>query len=85
MAVRFSVEMVFDLPQRAGLLASGKVLEGVISKGTVLQDETTGARTTVIGVEFGTPADRQTGRVTLLLARTVPTPVVEGRVLTNAT
>lgn len=83
--VRFSVEMVFDLPQRGGLLASGKVLEGEVSPGTVLWDEATGARTTVLGVEFETPADRRNGRTTLLLERTVPTPAVQGRVLTTVT
>lgn len=82
--VRFSVEMVLDLPQRGGLLASGVVLSGEISTGTVLRDESTGARTTVLGVQFESPADRRTGRTTLLLERTVPTPAVTGRVLTSS-
>jgi len=83
--VRFSIETVFDLPHRGGLLASGTLLEGEITRGAVLRDEATGMRTTVLGVEFETPADRRTGRTTLLLERTVPTPVVVGRVLTNST
>jgi len=66
-------------------LASGRVLSGVISKGTVLRDETSGAQTTVLAVEFLTPADREAGRRTLLLERTTPSPVVEGRVLTSPT
>jgi hypothetical protein len=79
--VRFSVEEVFDLPARGGLLALGTVLEGVISEGMVLQDEATGARTTVLGVEFHAPP----GRSTLVLERTDPSPVADGRVLTSPT
>jgi hypothetical protein len=81
--VRFSVEMVFDLPHRGGLLASGKVLDGEISAGMTLWDETTGARARVLGVEFESPADRRFGRTTLLIERTPATPVVEGRVLST--
>lgn len=83
--VRFSVEKVFDLPQRGGLLALGTVLEGEIAKGTVLQDATTGARTTVLGIELLTPPGPGSDRKTLVLERTAPSPVVEGRVLTSPT
>src|SRR5690606_31865787 len=79
----FSVEQVFDIPQRAGLLALGRVLHGVISKGMVLHDEATGARTTVLGIELIHPPETEPGRMTLLLERTEPTPVVQGRVLTS--
>jgi hypothetical protein len=79
--VRFSIEKVFDLPARGGLLALGTVLEDVIPTGMVLQDETTGARTTVLGLEFHSPP----GRTTLVLERTDPSPVIEGRVLTSPT
>ena len=81
--VRFSIETVFDLPQRSGLLASGKVTEGVISAGMVLREESTGLPVRVLGVEFESPADRRTGRITLLLEREPRSPVARGRTLTG--
>jgi hypothetical protein len=81
--IRFSIESVFDLPQRAGLLASGTLTGGVVRAGTVLRDEATGDSVTVLGVEFETPADRRQGRTTLLIERTAATPVRQGRTLTG--
>ena len=83
--VRFSVEAVFDLSNRAGLLASGKVLAGVIRPGMILLDEDSGRSAKVLGVEFQSPADRRTGRTTLLVERTRDSPVTEGRTLTATT
>jgi hypothetical protein len=81
--VRFSIETVFDLPQRNGLLASGTVIEGEIRPGMTLWDEGTGQRVTVLGVEFESPTDRRLGRTTLILERKATSPVVAGRVLTT--
>jgi hypothetical protein len=83
--VRFSVETIFDLPQRSGLLASGRVLEGTIRPGMTLCDQSTGQRATVLGVEFPSVTDRRLGRTTLLVERTTGSPLVAGRVLTTPT
>jgi hypothetical protein len=85
MTIRFSIERVFDLPQRSGLLASGMVLEGEIRPGMTLWDESTGRSAMVLGVEFETPADRRSGRTTLLMERTTPSPVIEGHILATPT
>lgn len=79
--VRFSIEEVFDLRQRAGLLASGKFLEGEVLKEMTLQDEKTGRTVKVLALEFQTPRDRREGWTTLLLERTDPSPVVEHAIL----
>jgi hypothetical protein len=78
---QFSIEEVFDLRSRGGLLAVGRVVAGRISAGMTLQDPSTGQRVRVLGVEFLTPKARQLGRTTLVLERTSPTPVQPGRVL----
>lgn len=80
MTIRFSVERMYDLADEKGLLASGWILGGDISPGMVLGDGT-GARTTVLAIEFESPEDRRTGQITLLLERTTPSPVRLGTVL----
>jgi hypothetical protein len=80
---QFLIEEVFDLPSRGGLLVTGKVLAGRISAGETLLDAVTGARATVLGLEFPTPANREADTVTLVVERTDPTPVAVGRVLTT--
>lgn len=84
MAVRYSIEAVFDLPSRKGLLISGTLLAGEIHTGLTLRDETTGQHTTVLAVEFQSPADRQHHRTTLLVERTAQ-PIQVGHVLTTTT
>jgi hypothetical protein len=79
--IRFSVAKVWDLSSRKGLLAAGWVLGGTIEPGTVLADPD-GATTTVLSVEFQSPADRESGQTTLLLERTTPSPVVAEVTLT---
>jgi hypothetical protein len=80
--IRFSVAKVWDLPSRSGLLASGWVLGGTIEPGAVLANPD-GATARVLGVEFQSPRDRETGQVTLLLERTSPSPVAEETTLTS--
>jgi hypothetical protein len=83
MTARFSIDLVFDLPARQGLLAVGKVQSGVVTAGMTLLDTQTGTPVKVLGVEFESPADRRLGQTTLLLERT-PT-VTAGRVLESTT
>jgi hypothetical protein len=80
MTIRFSVETIFDLKGQGGLLVAGWILGGVIKPGMILGDGT-GVQTTVLTVEFESPEDRRTGQTTLLLARTTPSPVIQGTVL----
>ena len=78
---QFLVEEVFDLPSRGGLLVTGQVLAGRIATGETLQDAVTVTAAQVLGVEFHAPANRPENTVTLVIARTDPTPVAIGRVL----
>jgi hypothetical protein len=81
MTIRFSVERMYDLASREGLLVSGWILGGVITPGMTLGDGA-GLQTTVLTVEFESPEDRRTGQTTMLLERTTPSPVAIGSVLT---
>jgi hypothetical protein len=63
---RFEVHTTFDVPGRGGLLVSGVVTGGSISPRDMLRLRS-GEFRTVLSVEFASPADRQAGRVTLVL------------------
>lgn len=78
---QFLIEEVVDLPSRGGLLVTGKVLAGQISRGERLLDAVTGATAEVLGVEFETPRSRELNLTTLVVERVTPTPVAVGRVL----
>lgn len=66
--VQFTISDIFDLPARAGLLATGILTGGDISAPTILVDAT-GRLIDVVGVEFLTPRNQSEGSVTLLLSR----------------
>jgi len=80
---QFLVEEVFDLPKRGGLLVTGRVLAGRIAPGETLRDAVTGTAAEVLGVESHASANRPENAVTLVFARTDPTPVAIGRFLTR--
>lgn len=80
MVLRLTVEKVYDLPSRDGLLVSGYVLNGTVEEGVVFANPE-GARSTVLGVEFDNPRDRATGQITVEMERTSPSPIVRGEVL----
>ena len=81
--IRFLIEKVFDLPQRSGLLVSGRLTDGVVSAGMVLREEGTGLPVRVLGVEFESRTDRRSRTVTLLVERGPTSPVAQGRTLTG--
>jgi hypothetical protein len=54
-----------------------------ISAGETLQDALTGARSTVLGLEFATPVNLEADTITLVVERTDPSPVAIGRVRTT--
>lgn len=80
-ATSFQVTHVFDLPDRDGLLTSGKTLAGKVQPGMVLQDQS-GRTARVLALEFLSPRDIRTGEVTVTLERTDPSPVQPSAVLT---
>lgn len=82
-AVRFIVETTYDLPDLDGILASGRLLSGRITAGTVLREESTGQEVHVLGVEFLTPKQVGTDRVTLRIDREDQAAIAEGSVLTR--
>ena len=73
---------VFDLDDRHGLLVTGKTLEGKVLEGMTLQDESH-QQARVLGLEFLSPRDIETGEVTILVERTEPSPVRPDAVLTE--
>lgn len=81
-ATSFLVTHVFDLPDRDGLLTSGKVLSGKLQPGMILQDSDK-LRARVLALEFLSPRDMRTGEVTITLERTTPSPVKPNAVLTS--
>jgi hypothetical protein len=81
-ATSFLVTHVFDLPDRDGLLTSGKTLSGKLQPGMILQDSNN-LRVRVLALEFLSPRDIRTGEVTITLERTSPSPVQPGVVLTS--
>lgn len=81
-ATQFLVTRVWDLPDRDGLVTSGKKLAGKLKQGIVLSDEA-GRTTRVLALEFLSPRDIATGEVTILLERTRPSPVRPGALLTE--
>ena len=83
-AVRFQVERTFDLPQRAGILLAGIVLQGEIKGGMTLQNAATGQPVRVLGVEFLTPASQRLNRTTVLIDRRDATGITSGTELTTA-
>ena len=81
-ATSFLVTHVFDLPDRDGLLTSGKTLSGKLQSGMILQDSSN-LRVRVLALEFLSPRDIRTGEVTITLERTTPSPVKPNAVLTS--
>jgi hypothetical protein len=81
-ATSFLVTHVFDLPDRDGLLTSGKTLAGKLRPGMVLQDSQM-RQARVLTLEFLSPRDVRTGEVTITLERTTPSPVQPSAVLTS--
>ena len=80
-AVRFTVETTFDISARNGLLAPGVLDSGVIKGGMTLQTEATDQPVRILGVEFSTPAQRGTNRVTLVIDRADAAAIESGTVL----
>jgi hypothetical protein len=78
-ATSFVVTHVFDLPNRDGLLVSGKATEGKLAAGMVLRDGS-GRSMRVLALEFLSPRDVRMGEVTITLERTDP-PVRPNAVL----
>lgn len=70
----FLVTKVWDLPDRDGLVTSGRKLSGKLKAGMTLQNES-GLSTTILALEFLSPRDIALGEVTILLERTNPSPV----------
>jgi selenocysteine-specific translation elongation factor len=82
-AVRFTVDRVFDLKGRGGILALGQLMAGVVDDGMALKIEGTDQVIQVLGVEFHSPIPKEEGMVmeTLVIERTDPMPVRAGTVL----
>jgi hypothetical protein len=79
---RFEVVRVDDVPERAGILLTGREQEGMVTVGTTLLDEPTGNQWLVQGLEFPTPWARQEGLTILRVARTGAEPPRPGAQLT---
>ncbi|MEU4391268.1 hypothetical protein [Kribbella sp. NPDC023855] len=87
--VVFSVEEVFDIAARGGLLVVGELASGKIGPGTVLRTAD-GRPVTVLGLEFPPrrpggrpPEDGTAQRLTLLVDRADAPPLGAGAVLTS--
>lgn len=78
--IHFVVADTFDLAARAGLLVSGTLRFGVIRTGETLYSATTAEPVPVLAVEFPTPRDQATGRLTLLIDRAYAELLEPGRV-----
>ena len=78
---RFVVESVFDLPGRSGILAAGKLEQGVVKGGMTLADSETRKVVRVLAIEFATPATEREGRITLVVDRSDAQAVKAGAVL----
>jgi hypothetical protein len=76
----FVVTRVWDLPDRDGLVTSGKKLTGTLETGLILQNNL-GHWTRTLALEFLSPRDIALGEVTILLERTNPSPVQPGTTL----
>ena len=81
MTTRFHVARVDDVVDRGGLIVSGW-LDGrtVLARGAILVGPT-GATATVMGVEFESPEDRRTGRITIVVERSATGPAAPDTVL----
>lgn len=76
------VTLVFDLPNRDGLLVSGKPLNGRLRQHMILQDQS-GTRRRVLHLEFRSPRDLRTDEYTVTLERgTDPDALKPGALLT---
>ncbi|HEY3868745.1 MAG TPA: hypothetical protein VGM10_10365 [Actinocrinis sp.] len=71
----FEVADIFDIKGRAGLLLSGRLVQGEISAGDTLRDHSSGATVHVISMEFHGPGD---GRFTIVVDRAAKTSVQPG-------
>ena len=78
----FLVTHVWDLAYRDGLLVSGRTLAGKVKVGMTLRDDA-GHQARILALEFLSPRDIRTGEVTILVARTDPSPAREHAVLTE--
>lgn len=78
---RFIVDSVFDLPGRSGLLAAGRLEQGVVKGGMTLADSVTRKAVRVLAIEFATPATAKDGRITLVVDRSDAEAVKAGAVL----
>lgn len=77
----FLVTEVWDLPSRGGLMVSGKTLTGKVRSGMTLRNDA-GHTTQVLSLEFLSPRDIANGEVTIMVARTDPSPVHRQALLT---
>lgn len=83
MSIRFTVNMVWDLAGRRGILATGMVREGRVRAGMTLHDEETGQPVRVLALEFLSPREVETGERTILLDRRDAADIVRGSVLVD--
>ncbi|WP_367137570.1 MULTISPECIES: hypothetical protein [Streptomyces] len=80
---RFSVENIFDLKGRTGLLVAGIVESGLVKSGMTLYDESTNRQIIVAGIEFHS-GDSRPGFATLVMDRHDTDVVRVGAVLVSS-
>ncbi|MDH6127445.1 hypothetical protein [Kitasatospora sp. GP82] len=80
---RFSVENIFDLKGRTGVLVAGSVESGLVKGGMTLHDVSTGRQVRVTGIEFHAGSSLP-GSATLVVDRRDTDSVRVGAVLVSS-